>query len=377
MSQQHTDIPPRSDELQVKEDLPQTDQPAPGQALPTGPFTDFAALGAALRQAREAKGLSQADAARSLKLSQANIASLEAGDMTAFPAPAYARGFLRSYVKFLRIPAEDCEPVFRLFSPAPAPDRPVYAPDRTARPARRTPWAGIVVSLLIACAVGWAVWHFGLIDLIVSEGDSQPKTTAPMQSRQTGDRSEQAKSAETPAQPVVPGLPSGMQTPAQTTPGMPAGAGSVSSVGAPGQSLAADDPVTDRDRLPAVVMPDTPWATLQGNATLAGQAGLAAPEAQVNPNLPATPDTLPGGGSNVVTLVSEGTCWTQVTADAGRPVQRTLQPGETFSVRFEGSLTVRLGNAGAVRIFQNGIEMQDRGRVGQVRTITFPLREGR
>ena len=101
---------------------------------------------------------------------------------------------------------------------------------------------------------------------------------------------------------------------------------------------------------------------------MASQAPAAAQPA--NPNLP--DQAVAQNGKHTVTIMAESQCWTQVTADSGRPAQRTLQPGESMSVPFDSSLTLRLGNAGGVKVFYDGIEQTDRGRVGQVRTLNFP-----
>ena len=61
-----------------------------------------------------------------------------------------------------------------------------------------------------------------------------------------------------------------------------------------------------------------------------------------------------------------------MTVDNARSVQRTLQAGESLTLSFAESLRLRLGNAGGVRVFYNGREL-DRGRQGQVRNWNFPL----
>ena len=363
-------------------------------------YTTFADLGCALRSARKARNLSLEDVAGTLKLSVSVLQALEDGNRDKFPHSAYAKGFLRSYAGFLKFDPESYREVLKIFTPEPELTEPVYAPDRSARPRIRTPWLGAVVSLLIACLIGWSVWHFQLLDLLIKEGNPDPQTTAPMQSSASAsleqslgagqDRDAVSAnpnqsagafsgiSGQVTQEPVLSG---NMQTPAQATPGMPAGAGSVSSEGSPSKSLSLVEP-GEREPLPAVVLPGSPWATLQGNATLAGEAGLAEPEPAAvgnpnNPNLPIPPEAqMAADGKKTVTVVAEAVCWTQVTADSGRAVQRTLQVGETFTVTFEKSLSLRLGNAGGVRVFYNGTEL-DKGRAGQVRNLTFPPRPER
>ncbi len=372
---------------------------------------DAARLGELLRETREAMGVSLADAASALKLSASALTAMEEGKFDSFPHKAYAKGFLRSYAQYLKIPLERCQNVFTLLTPVHEYQTPVYTPSRAARPHRNRPWIGMVASLLIACLIASAVWYFDLIDLVVRESSDEPRTEAPMPSsaspardRQMREREEDVRRAQAerqaerqsqvqgqiqpPAQggSIVPGmnpnLPAGMQTPAQTTPGMPAGAGSSRSEGSPTLSLV--DP-GEREPLPAVVTPGSPWSTLQGNATIAGEAGLAEPvpapeqttgvNTGINPNLPPGLNT-PAAAStaNSVIVVAETMCWTSVTVDDNRSVQRTLQAGETLTLGFTKSLRLRLGNAGGVRVFYNGREIE-RGRPGQVRNMKFPLTE--
>lgn len=157
---------------------------------------------------------------------------------------------------------------------------------------------------------------------------------------------------------------------------LPVGAGNATSEGSPRKVLSLVDP-GEREPLPAVVGANSPWSTLQGNATIAGEAGLATPEPGANqtPGADAAADgAVPQSGANTVVVVAESMCWTQVVVDGGRAAQRTLQPGETMSLDFQRKLSLRLGNAGGVRVFHNGAEIE-RGRPGQVRNLTFPLRD--
>lgn len=58
-------------------------------------------VGATLREAREARGISLEQAERETRIIRRYIAALEADDLSVFPAEVYARGFLRSYANYL------------------------------------------------------------------------------------------------------------------------------------------------------------------------------------------------------------------------------------------------------------------------------------
>lgn len=61
-----------------------------------------------LREARDRRGLSVGEVARSLKLDAKVIAALEADDYAALPAPIFVKGYLAQYCKLLGLPADEC-----------------------------------------------------------------------------------------------------------------------------------------------------------------------------------------------------------------------------------------------------------------------------
>ncbi|MEL6365781.1 MAG: helix-turn-helix domain-containing protein [Pseudomonadota bacterium] len=62
---------------------------------------DAPSVGVALKDAREDKGVSIADAARELKIRETHLESIEAGDYAALPGRAFAIGFIKAYAKHL------------------------------------------------------------------------------------------------------------------------------------------------------------------------------------------------------------------------------------------------------------------------------------
>lgn len=56
-----------------------------------------------LRETRQAKNVSIAEAAEATKIRTDHIEALEAGDYDVFPAPVYIRGFVRTYAAFLKL----------------------------------------------------------------------------------------------------------------------------------------------------------------------------------------------------------------------------------------------------------------------------------
>ncbi len=65
----------------------------------------MAELGKALFQARVGRGLTIEDAERDTRISKRYLEALEREDFSAFPAPFYARAFLRTYAQYLGLDA--------------------------------------------------------------------------------------------------------------------------------------------------------------------------------------------------------------------------------------------------------------------------------
>jgi len=73
----------------------------PDPAMPPAP-----APGEVLKKAREARGESLDDVARTLKLSAYQLEALEEGRFDVLPGPTFVRGFLRNYARYLNISPE-------------------------------------------------------------------------------------------------------------------------------------------------------------------------------------------------------------------------------------------------------------------------------
>lgn len=79
---------------------------------------------------------------------------------------------------------------------------------------------------------------------------------------------------------------------------------------------------------------------------------------------------LPATGHRML-LTAQGDCWVSTTAD-GKNSQRVMHKGDTLNVDFQEKLVMKLGNAGAMLITYDGKELPPVGKIGQVKTVTFP-----
>ncbi len=72
----------------------------------------MAELGNTLSRARRARGITLEDAERDTHVSKRYLQALENEDFSSFPAPVYARGFLRTYSRYLGLNPEELIRVF-------------------------------------------------------------------------------------------------------------------------------------------------------------------------------------------------------------------------------------------------------------------------
>lgn len=119
--------------------------------------------GAQLMRARQAAGKSLADIAQVTKISERQLAAIEAGNFAALPSRAYAVGFTRTYAKAVGLDSDAVIDLVREELARQEPDHarrtvPAFEPGDPARlPGGRVAWyaaAGLVVVML----VGFLVW---------------------------------------------------------------------------------------------------------------------------------------------------------------------------------------------------------------------------
>lgn len=125
-------------------------------------------VGAQLRNAREARGLSIDDVARTTRISAHWLASIERNDVSGFPPGPYARGFVRAYAAEVGLEADATAQAFAAQFRAArgdsadaaqyAADAAQYAPDH--RRDTRGPLAGLpaAISLALLLLAAWVLW---------------------------------------------------------------------------------------------------------------------------------------------------------------------------------------------------------------------------
>lgn len=145
--------------------------------------------GAQLARAREAAGKSLADIALATRVSERQLALIEAGNFAALPSRAYAIGFSRTYAKVVGLDSNAIVAMVRDELARQEPDSvrrtvPAFEPGDPARlPGRRVAWyaAAGVLLVLIAGFVAWPSLYApggSLPSILPSETPSPAVTTA-------------------------------------------------------------------------------------------------------------------------------------------------------------------------------------------------------
>lgn len=123
----------------------------------TTPSTD--GIGAQLRAAREARGLTLAQVAAETRIPQRHLQTIESGDFAALPARTYAVGFSRTYAKVVGLDEADVADMVRAELDAQEPrerNRPAtFEPGDPARvPSRGLFWV-VVIAVVLLLAGGY------------------------------------------------------------------------------------------------------------------------------------------------------------------------------------------------------------------------------
>jgi cytoskeletal protein RodZ len=112
-------------------------------------------FGEQLRLAREAAGISTADAATSLHLDASVIEALEAEDVDAIGAPVFVKGHLRGYARLLGLSVEDLTAAYRQLDPHSDEWHAVNARTEAIRWANMPQWGLVFLVLIAVVLVAW------------------------------------------------------------------------------------------------------------------------------------------------------------------------------------------------------------------------------
>lgn len=169
-------------------------------------------IGARLKSAREAMGLSEKDVASHLHLSPKYILMMENEDFSNGPPVTFIRGYLKSYARYVHIPAKEIDQALEALSIfAPEPSAISIKPNvmSTPRDEKYIRWGTYLIALIMMTLV--AIWWSSR----TKDSTSASQIAAPIetQSAMTESASEQPPVTDTSAVPPAITQPMTEQTP--------------------------------------------------------------------------------------------------------------------------------------------------------------------
>ncbi len=309
----------------------------------------LAELGALLLEERVSRGYTVEEVASRLKITSRMVRAIEDGDVDSLPHAVYARGFVRAYAALLDLDEKAVHSALHCLSDVQHPAG-VQEPDPETVSAARRPRGPVILCIILCCA-GLALFgyvHFHGFD--------------PVDQFSFG-RSEVAVPAPDPSP-----LPEAVEEKGETPSNESGKTGSVSRSDTVRDDSPAHVEVPDRARsenesvrAEGFAVPSVEASSAPGPQTLTLQDGISQ-----------TDLTNAGRGKHQIILSAQQECWVHSSADGTDIRQFSLKKGEVFALSFESRLTLKLGNAGGVRIKYDGREMPAAGSMGQVRTLVFP-----
>ena len=310
---------------------------------------DLNEIGTALREGRERKGLSVEDVEEKTKISPSVIVALEEGNKARFPHPVYAKGFVRSYALLLGLDAAELCADFSREYPVPSDnDQPeIHAPQITVKMHD----SGHVVTLVrIVAIVG--ILALGALGWYVFDVYRSRSAPAPV-----------AEVAPPPAQ---------APAPAQVAPpaSLPAPLTQMQEVAA--QPAEHEQGAADGLNATGQPAPNAAGAAAAAVAGAAAKKDAAAekPAASVAPASEAAPAPKPAvdGRERVLRISAHSASWLQARPD-DRVVDYFLRKGESATITFRSSLSIKFGNAGGVKLELDGQPYPFDAALGEVKTL--------
>lgn len=291
--------------------------------------------GDSLRDGREARGLSVAEAASQLNLSVVRLQQLEAGEFDKLPGHTFARGYVRSYARLLGLDPNRIVLEFDQFTGTDAAGSEVHTLGQIEQPVRVAHSLLRLLSfvLLLAFAgLGFYWW--------------QERSTAPTDPL-----------GQAPVHIEVEGADGRLQLHPLTE------LEDEALLAAEADPLPLDSHVLPVDGQSAAPLASdsVPVAPAQAEASAAAVAPSAAPQpAAPETAAPATPTAqaeaaAPAAGQGIVEVSFSDTCWVQVKDADGKVLAGGLKrKGENLRVVGKAPLELRLGVARAASVSYNG-----------------------
>jgi cytoskeleton protein RodZ len=319
----------------------------------------LAELGAQLREERASLGFMVEDVAARLKIHARILRAIEEGDTDDLPHFTYTRGFIKGYALILGYSAEKITSLLNSLETCTddlAPRKPVEKNllDEVAGVKKGRKGRVFFLLLCLALLAGGGYYYYIRVfaGAVAVPGASLPPAADPETPAVSAPVSPWE---EEPAPAEEPGNREEAPSAAENGPRPPA----------------AEDAAAVPPALPATGQGNGPPASEAEPVSTSGFAPLPPATASVVAE-PAPAANVPPNGMHQVVITAEADCWVHANTDNTETREFTLRAGDTFALPFRDSLTLRLGNAGGVKIVYDGLEMPPAGSPGQVRNVVFP-----
>jgi cytoskeleton protein RodZ len=311
---------------------------------------DLIEIGTALREGRERKGLTVEAVEEKTKIAPSVIVALEEGNSARFPHPVYARGFVRSYALLLGLDAQELCAHFSREYPVPKDNdqSELHSPQLHVK---MHDSGSVITAVRIVAILG--ILGLGALGWFAFNHFWPQSSQAP-------------QSVEESAPPVVPAEPlsseslpaplTQMQEVAATPEDQTAADMSVNATSVDGLNATDDAPAVIAGEVAAGL--DTPEQTEQ----VVEAAPVAQAQEPVAPEVPAKERTL--------RIVADSASWLQARPD-DKVLDYFLRKGESTTVTFTKSLSIKFGNAGGVRLELDGQPYPFEGAQGEVKTLVL------
>lgn len=374
----------------------------------------FEQIGSTLKSARRGQGVKILDVSQQLRISGDYLSHLESGAFDQLPAPAYVKGFLRSYGQFLGL-----DPVSLVARYAAIASEetvvPEYKMPMGARPPQRSAPA-IVSMLLVFAGIGYGGWYWlngpdqadqgTMAPAEIASGERASGLSVPLaikgsshQEDQLSNRRQDSTQDSTQAGTSLKGDAGGDNlrdvTPiitAATSPALPADTG------------AAKPPASTRTPAPAATtslgkkpVAETPVQAGENNAdnTILAEATLKTPAPNSGPatDRAATDLSVDSPGVNAaianlrdpaqeITIRAVTASWVEIVRDNGEEViAKLMQAGDSQVIGGNERLYLSTGNAGGLTIEVGSDKPRSLGDIGEIvrdlPLVTDKLREVR
>ena len=344
----------------------------------------LAELGAKLREAREAKGMSVADVADRLKIPGRILHGVEeASDR--LPRTVYVHHFIKDYIKLMGFSAAQAaewanslEGFENISRPVIAESQPFTSVKPSMLPVVLSALLKVAVTALLAFAVYTAYVHFfaGRDYEEVKQPEVMQAVPAPS-SKPTPEKLSAAPEGDVAREQGRDAVKESVQESAKADV-KPAPAPEAPAVQAapvwdvPAQPVAQEEGPAVTQAMPSASEDALPQSSTSLVSQMMPSVVEEAAPAQAVEQADA-PALLPEGLHHVEVIADAGECWMGFEPD-GRKQQRFLRKGDSFTMAFRDSLEVKLGNVSAVRVIYDGKELE-RSNSQRVMTLRFPPAE--